>query len=306
MPKVWSEVQDGPTKGVSIVIPAYNEEQGIGLVLEQLLQVTDELGNEREIIVVDDGSHDATAEVAERYKGVTVLRHQDNRGYGAALKSGIRNAQHELVCITDADGTYPNERIPDLVKYLLESRYHMVVGARTDDKVAIPLIRRPAKWALRKLANLIVGEPIPDINSGLRVFKRSIILRFFSILPDGFSFTTTITLGMLTNGYLIDYLPITYHTRVGHSKISPIRDTLSFVELILRVALYFAPLKIFLPLSGLLLFLAVAWGAFTRYILGRLADVSTVVLVVGAIQVAAVGLLAELVNQRLPNYYREE
>ena len=304
---VPQEVRDraNALRGLSVIIPAYNEEDGIGPVLTQLSHVLADKGSPHEIIMVDDASKDGTAAIAEQYADVTVLRHKDNRGYGAALKTGIRHAHYDLICIIDADGTYPNERIPDLVKRLVEGGYDMVVGARTGKDVAIPLIRRSAKWALEKLANLVVGETIPDINSGLRVCERSIILRFFNMLPDSFSFTTTITLGMLTNGYLVDYLPINYHVRVGRSKIRPIRDTISFAQLILGIALYFAPLKIFLPLSGLLLLLALAWGLLSTTLLGQLADVSTLIIAMTAVQVAVVGMLAELINRRLPNYHRE-
>ncbi len=292
--------------GISIVIPAYNEERGLGLVLEQLQQVVNSLEFRCEIIVVDDGSQDNTASAAGQYPAITVLRHNSNRGYGAALKTAIRHARHPIICITDADGTYPNERIPDLVKRLTEDRFDMAVGARTGEEVSIPLLRRPAKWAISQLANMVAGEPIPDINSGLRVFKRPVALRFFNVLPDGFSFTTTITLGMLTNGYLVDYVPVNYHPRVGKSKIRPIRDTLNFVQLILRIALYFAPLKFFLPLSGLLFLLALLWGLFSRVVLNQLADVSTLIIAMTAVQVAMIGLLAELISRRLPNYHQDD
>ena len=129
---------------------------------------------------------------------------------------------------------------------------------------------------------------------------------FLDLLPDGFSFTTTITLAMLTNGYLVEYVPIDYHARVGKSKIRPIRDTLAFMQLILRIALYFAPLKLFLPLSLLLAILGVAWALFSYFALGRLADVSTLVILMTAVQVAAIGLLAELINRRFPSYARAE
>lgn len=304
--KPWAAEQRDTVNGVSIVLPAYNEEQAIGPVLEELLKVMDDSGLSYEVIVVDDGSQDATAEVAKRYEGVTVLRHRGNRGYGAALKTGIRHARYDLICITDADGTYPNERIPDLVTRLTQDRHDMVVGARVGEHVAIPLVRQPAKWAIGLLANYVAGEPIPDVNSGLRVFRREVALRLFSMLPNGFSFTTTITLAMLTNGYLVDYVPINYHARIGRSKIRPIQDTLNFVQLVLRIALYFAPLKVFLPFSGLLLVLALAWALFSKFVLGQLADVSTLVIAMTGVQVAVIGMLAELVNRRLPNYYREE
>jgi len=296
--------QDAP--GISIVIPAYDEEQGIGPVLAQLRRVMAGTNLQHEIIVVDDGSQDSTAEVAKRYPSVTVLQHKGNRGYGAALKTGIRHVHHDLICVTDADGTYPIERIPDLAERMIEGSWDMVVGARTGKNVAIPLIRRPAKWVIGRLANFVAGEPIPDLNSGLRVFRREVVLRLFNMLPDGFSFTTTITLAMLVNGYLVNYVPINYHSRVGSSKIRPIRDTLNFVQLVLRMALYFSPLKVFLPVGGFLLVLALAWALFSRFVLGQLADVSTLVIAMTGIQVVVIGMLAELISQRVPDYYREE
>jgi hypothetical protein len=186
---------------------------------------------------------------------------------------------------------------------LHNGRYDMVVGARTGEDVSIPLLRRPPKWILRKLANFVASSPIPDLNSGLRVFRREVILRFFGLLPNKFSFTTTITLAMLTNQYLVRFLPINYYARIGRSKIRPIHDTINFVQLVLRIALYFAPLKIFLPLSLMLFVTGVAWGTFTKLYFGVLADVSTLVIVMTAFQAAMVGMLAELINRRVPNSY---
>ncbi|MBN1122952.1 MAG: glycosyltransferase family 2 protein [Anaerolineae bacterium] len=290
--------------GYSIVIPAYNEKHGIGPVLDQLIQVSQ--GKPIEIIVVDDGSKDGTAQVVEQYPSIVLVRHLGNRGYGAALKSGIRRATHEIVCITDADGTYPNNRIPDLVEQLSTGHFDMVVGSRTGENVSIPLIRRPAKWMINQLANIVAGERIPDLNSGMRTFRRPVALRFFNILPDGFSFTTTITLAMLRNGFLVHYEPINYHARIGQSKIKPIADTLNFVQLVGRIALYFAPLRLFLPMSAALLLLSLAWGLISTFLLGALADVSTLVIAMTGIQIGVIGLLAELINQRLPNTYRND
>ena len=226
-------------------------------------------------------------------------------GYGSALKTGIKNALHDIVCITDADGTYPSESIPDLVEKLVQGNHDMVVGTRTGEQVVIQKSRSLAKWGLAKLANVIVGEKIPDLNSGLRVFKKEAILNFIKILPNGFSFTTTITLGMLVNDYSVYYIPITYHHRHGRSKIRPIRDTLNFIQLILRIGLYFAPLKIFLPLSGMIILLALFWGLLSTFVLNKFADASTLTIIMGGIQVAVIGLLAELINQRTFNYHRK-
>lgn len=292
--------------GVSIVIPAYNEQDGIDIVIQGLASIRRDAGRPFEIVVVDDGSQDQTAAVAEKHDGVRVLRHTRNRGYGAALKTGVRHSRYDLIVITDADGTYPNERIPELVTTIHERNLDMVVAARVGENVSIPLLRRPAKWMLGKLAAFVAGVPIPDLNSGLRIFKRSAMMSFFGMLPDGFSFTTTITLAMLTNGYLVDYVPIDYHARIGSSKIRPIRDTLNFLQLVLRIALYFAPLKIFLPLSGVIMLLGLAWAATSAIVLGRLADASTAVIMMSAVQISVLGMLAELMNRRLPSFNKSE
>ncbi|NHZ72297.1 MAG: glycosyltransferase [Aquificales bacterium] len=289
---------------VSIVIPAFNEENGLGPVLAELLEKMDAVGGEYEVIVVDDGSVDETAVIAQQYP-VTILRHRVNKGYGASLKTGIRQAKYDIICITDADGTYPNERIPELVNTLAENHLDMVVGARIGKNVNIPTIRKPAKWALGRVANYVADEPIPDLNSGLRVFKREVCLLFFNLLPNQFSFTSTITMAMLTNQYQVRYVPIDYYARVGKSKIRPIHDTLNFLRLVMRIGLYFAPLKIFLPISFWLLILGIAWGAGTLLAFDQIADISTLVIIMTAFQVFAIGLLAELINKRLPNYYRE-
>jgi glycosyltransferase involved in cell wall biosynthesis len=271
--------------GLSIVIPAYNEENGIGPVLEQLQTMMARSTIPYEIVVVDDGSQDNTREIVQRHPDITLIGHAINKGYGAALKTGFRHARYDLVCITDADGTYPNERIFDLVQHWQQTNCDMVVGGRTGAEVAIPLVRRPAKWVIGQLANFVGGQPIPDINSG-------------------FSFTTTITLCMMTSNYLVEYVPINYHARIGQSKIKPIRDTLNFVQLILRIGLYFVPLKIFMPLSGIMLAAALLWGLFSYFVLGRFADTTTLLIAMTGVQVAILGLLAELINHRAPSIYR--
>ena len=292
--------------GVSIVIPAFNEQDGIDMVLQQLANIRRDEGRAFEIIVVDDGSQDRTAAVAEKYDGVRVLRHTHNRGYGAAIKTGVRYSRYDLIVITDADGTYPNERIPELVTTICERNLDMVVAARVGESVSIPILRRPAKWMLGKLAAFVADMPIPDLNSGLRIFRPSAMMPFFGMLPDGFSFTTTITLAFLTNGYLVDYIPIDYHERIGSSKIRPVRDTLNFLQLVLRIALYFAPLKIFLPLSGVIILLGLIWAATSAIVLGSLADASTAVIIMSAVQIGVLGLLAELMNRRLPRYNKSD
>ena len=291
--------------GVTVIVPAYNEEKALGTVVESLRHALDSMARDYEILVVDDGSSDSTAE-AIRSAPVRLVRHSSNRGYGAALKTGMRHALYPIIAIIDADGTYPSDRLPELIEHLVAEQCDMVVGARTLGRLAIPWIRRPAKWILGCMANYVCGRKLPDVNSGLRVFRRDTALLFYGLFPDGFSLTTTITLAMDSNAFAVHYLPIEYHARIGRSKIRPFHDTLNFALLILRLALYFSPLRIFLPLASLLIALGVAWGLFSFSVLGRLADTSTLILLVAGLQVGVLGLLAELINHRLPNSYRLE
>jgi len=278
----------------SIIVPAYNE----AVAIERTISELKLLEGNFEIILVDDGSTDKTGVLAEQ-GGVKVLTHQENRGYGASLKTGIRAASTDIIVITDADGTYPNERIPELVREFVENKLDMVVGARTGDDVHIPLMRLPAKWSLNKLANILTGVNIPDLNSGLRVMDKAIVLQFFNIICDGFSFTTTITLCMLTNQYNVKYIAINYHARQGKSKIRPIMDTLNFLQLIIRTSMYFDPLKIFIPASIFLFFLAFAVFFLSYFFLDKIMDVTFGVTLMSSLTVLAIGMLADLIDKRL-------
>lgn len=233
----------GPVDAVSVVIPAYNEESAIRNVVTEIEGILRQQSVTPEIIVVDDGSRDNTARRAAE-AGARVLRHRSNRGYGAALKTGIASASKEYIVITDADGTYPARYIPQLLAEL--KRADMVVGARVGKNVKVPLVRRPAKWALTFLANYMTRAKIPDLNSGLRAFRRDMVMQYFPILPDQFSWTTTITLAMHCDKYAVSYLPIDYLPREGKSKIVP-WDAGSFFILILRTVMLFRPLRVFFP-----------------------------------------------------------
>ncbi|MBI3661805.1 MAG: glycosyltransferase family 2 protein [Acidobacteria bacterium] len=236
--------------GVTVVVPAYNEEKGIGPQIERLRHVMEGCGRAFEIIVVDDGSTDNTAAEAGKH-AVRLIQQGRNRGYGASLKAGIAAAENDWIVIIDADGTYPAEMIPALLE--CGDEYDMVVGARVGEDVNIPWQRRPAKWILAKLASYLAEQEIPDMNSGLRLLKRPLVDKFEHLLPSGFSFTTTITLALLCNEYQVQYVPISYAKRVGSSKIRP-GHAYQFLLLILRTVMYFNPLRIFLPL-GLVFFL---------------------------------------------------
>ena len=287
-------------RGVTIVVPAYNEEDGIEGVIARLDALA--LAVPVEILVVDDGSRDGTPQVLERLKSrfqsLRVEKHLVNRGYGAALKTGFARARHDVVVITDGDGTYPENKIRELLARI-DDGADMAVGSRTGKDVHIPIVRRPAKAFLRVLASFLAGTPIPDLNSGLRAIRRELVLMYRPILPSGFSFTTTITLAALTNDHRVDYVPIDYAKRAGASKIRPVRDTIGFTALILRTVMYFNPLKVFVPLAliiGLGLSVSVYYDCFVTSP-ANLSDKS-VVLFIALIQVLAVGTLADLVEKR--------
>jgi len=279
---------------VSIIVPAYNEVEIIGQVLDTIMHCLSENSVEYELIVVDDGSTDGTAEVVEA-KGVRVVRHDYNRGYGSALKTGIRQSRYPLIAIIDADGTYPADVLQQLVACM--DQYDMAVGSRTGEHVAIPFLRRPAKWFLKKLADYLSGFNIPDLNSGLRVFRRELAERFFGIFPDGFSFTTTITLAALTNGYRVRFLPINYYKRTGHSTIKPMRDFFGFLLLIIRMIVCFKPLNVFLPVSAVLLVIGMAKATFDVFHHNSF-GVASAIAVLAALQIALMGLLADLIMRR--------
>jgi len=280
---------------VSIVVPAYNEEKAIAGVVRQLARVMDDTGRPYELLVVDDGSTDETASQAAGGEA-RVVSHGTNRGYGRALKTGIEAAQYDTIVITDADGTYPSEAIPKLLAHMTD--HDMVVGARSGEHVKIPMVRRPAKWVLNQLANYLTGIKIPDLNSGLRAMRRQVLTRYVAILPDGFSFTATITLAMLTNGHRVRFVPIDYAERQGRSKFRPIRDTLNYLHLVIRTVMYFDPLKIFLPMGGLFLLASLTLIVYRLFIV-RAFGVTAVVLFVTGIQLLGLGMIADMLNKRL-------
>ena len=283
-------------KRMSIVIPAYNEGTAVGPVISELRRVLLESDIDAEVIVVDDGSQDDTGDEA-RNAGARVIRHRSNRGYGASLKTGIGAAQHDLVAITDADGTYPAHYLPEMLRAL--ERADMVVGARTGANVRIPMVRRPAKWALNRLANYVTGSNIPDLNSGLRVFRRDVVTQYFPILPDQFSWTTTITMAMHSDKYAVVYLPIDYRARTGRSKIVP-WDAGSFAILILRTAMLFKPLRVFAPIVLVCLLYGAVKAIFDLAVTGDRNISATALLgFVSALLILLIGMLGDALATRL-------
>jgi len=279
---------------VSVLIPACNEEDALAGTIA-IIEKHRAAFSEMEIIVINDGSRDRTGEIA-RTLPVTLIEHETNRGYGASLKDGLRRARGEFILIGDADGTYPLEDIPRLAADA--PAFDMVIGARTGSAVNIPFPRRMGKWIITRLAEYLSRQKIPDLNSGFRIFRKDIALRFLAMYPDGFSFTTTITLAMLTNHYRVKFLPINYHKRIGKSAIHPIRDFINFTILIIRICACFKPLNVFVPPALLLILLGVLKGTIDYTQHRHLGGLSITMTLTG-IQTLFIGLLADLIDQRM-------
>jgi glycosyltransferase involved in cell wall biosynthesis len=276
---------------LSVVVPAYNEEGAVGSTVAQINDTLSKLPIRFEIIVVDDGSTDGTRREAER-TGARVIASTQNDGYGGALKRGIAASHSKLVAILDADGTYPPASLVQMIE--IAEAADMVVGDRGPAMRNVSLVRRPAKWILGALAAFLVGRRIPDINSGLRVFRRESLQKFIPLLPDGFSFTTTITLCMLCTKMRVEYLPISYGKRVGHSKIRP-AHFLTFLVLLLRIIVLFRPLRFFMPLGALLFMLGLAKAAYdiTKMNLSE----SAIFGLLAALIIWSLGLVADMISR---------
>ena len=280
---------DAPANGppVTVIIPAFNEAEAIADVVRGLV----ERYPDYEILVVNDGSKDDTGRLAAE-AGATVVTHDWNRGYGAALRTGIREARAPVVCFFDADGQHDPEDVGRLVAEI--GHYQMVVGARTQDSHQ-PLSRRPGKWVLRTFADFLTGVRIPDLNSGLRAFQREVILKYLHLMPSGFSFSTTSTFAMLKSGRPVKWVPITVAKRVGKSSVSQIRHGFQTLLLMLRLTTLFEPLKVFLPVSFLLLGTAALFTAINWVQGGGITDTTTI-LTVAFVIVFMMGLVIDQVT----------
>jgi glycosyltransferase involved in cell wall biosynthesis len=292
---------------LTVVVPCYNEEQGIAATVETIVggfeaavpahDAAGAIGFE--VLIVDDGSTDRSAAAIEslsrRWPCVRSLRHDQNEGYGAALKTALRGARSELVAMTDADGSYPSARLGELVRALADA--DMVVGARAPDDPHYPMLRRLPKTLLTWWVSWLVGRRVPDINSGFRAFRRAEALRFLPLLPNGFSFTTTVTIAMLRSGLRVRWLPIATAPRRGRSKIRPIRDTVAFVQLILRSGIYFAPLRMLAPLVAVAGLATLASLGYDALVLRNLTEKSLILLVLTT-STALFALLADMIDKR--------
>jgi glycosyltransferase involved in cell wall biosynthesis len=280
---------------VSVVLPVFNEKGHLETELDRIRKSLDESDYSYEIIVVDDGSTDGSAERLREIEGIRLLQFATNRGSGSARKYGTMSARGRIVVWTDVDMTYPNDEIPWLV-HQLDAHDH-IVGARTSEQGTVKLLRTPAKWFIRKLASYLTGIRIPDLNSGLRAFRRDVAEQFLYLLPKGFSCVTTLTMAFLSNGYSVKYVPIEYFPRAGESKFHWWKDTRRYLMQVLRMTLMYEPLKVFGPAAtvfGLVGFGKLIFDWVTKEF--RLAGNTLLVLGLAA-TLFVVGMVADLMVQ---------
>ncbi len=278
-------------KSLSLVIPAKNEAAGLPGLLEELKGVLAQReGLRYEILLIDDGSTDETAEIGLA-AGARVITHPESLGNGAAVKRGIREAQMDWVVLLDGDGQHPPDQLPELIR-LAESRYDMVVGSRGGSGGSVH--RNLANRIYNGLASYVTNRPIPDLTSGYRLIRADVVKGFCYLLPNTFSYPTTITLAMMRAGYSVGFAPIEVRERQGKSHIRVIRDGTRFLIIILRIATFFAPLRVFMPLSAVMFAMGLIWYAITYFTGGRFTNMG-VLLFTQASVIFGLGLVSEQV-----------
>ena len=241
---------------LTIIIPAFNEELGIKNTLEKLISYSKKNHRVWNIIVVNDGSTDQTKQICEKNENITLINHPYNKGYGASLKTGIRTAKTKWIAFFDADGQHKPEDLELMHNNI--GNYDMFIGRRGKDSHQ-EWIRKPGKWILSKVANFITGRKIPDLNSGLRIIKREIVINLLHLFPDGFSFSTTSTIAFMNMGFNVGYYPIKVNKRVGKSTVKQLKHGSNTLLLILRLIVLFNPLKVFVPVSLILFILGITY-----------------------------------------------
>lgn len=283
-------------KMISIVIPVYNEEEAISADIETIIDTMSATDYEWELIVVNDGSTDRTREILEGFPQVRLINNPYNLGGGASRSKGIEAARGEIMVIADGDGTYPMGDIPRLIEAL--EGYDMVVGARTTEEGTMKILRTPAKWLIRKLAEFMAGRKIPDLNSGMRAMRKDVFMKFIDMLPPGHSWVSTITISFLGNSYTVNYLPIDYFPRKGKSTFHPIKDTANYLMLVYRTITWFNPLRVFLPLAIFLLLGGVTKAFLDMSRFHYRITASTVIILLSSLQIFTIGMLADMISKR--------
>jgi glycosyltransferase involved in cell wall biosynthesis len=282
---------------VTVVLPVYNEAGHVRTEVDRIRLALDASAYSYEIIVVDDGSDDGSideiTDMAEDER-IRLIRFAQNRGSGSARRAGTAAARGRVTVWTDADLTYPNERIPELVKEL-DGGWDQVVGARTTEQGTAKALRVPAKWMIRRLAQYLVEQPIPDLNSGLRAFRTDVALQYLHLLPAGFSCVTTITMSFLANGYSVRYIDIDYAPRAGTSKFHWWKDTKRYAIQVIRMVLSYNPLRVFLPVATALGLVGAVKLGIDLHRYNFKPAINTLLILFAVFQLLMIGLLADLI-----------
>ncbi len=292
----YPAVHEGPPEvDITVVLPVFNEVGHLEQEVKRTRAALDASDYTYEIIAIDDGSTDGSTELLEELEGIRVISFLQNRGSGSSRKYGTLAARGRYVVWTDADMTYPNDEIPELVDEI--KGYDQVVGARRTEEGTVKFLRRPAKWFIRRLASYLTGVKIPDLNSGLRAMRVDVARQFVHLLPRGFSCVTTITMAFLSNGYSVKYVPIDYAKRAGESKFHWWADTRRYLMQVIRMVLSWNPLKILMPPAAIM-FLAgsgkVIYDIFDKdWRMGT----NTIVILGAAFAIAMLGMVADLMVQ---------
>jgi polyisoprenyl-phosphate glycosyltransferase len=278
---------------LSIVLPIFNEQDNIRSETSRIVSAMEASPYSYEIIVVDDGSTDSSAEILATLPEIRTIYLGTNSGTGVARKFGTLASRGRIVVWTDVDMTYPNDQIPALVAAL--GKFDQVVGQRDSERGTRKIARVPAKWFIKGLASYLAKVPIPDLNSGFRAFRREVGVQFLHQLPPGFSCVSTMTMSFLSNGYTVGYIPIKYAQRSGISKFHWWRDTRRYLTQVIRMILSYEPLRVFVPLGLAILALAIAKLAIDWISRDFHLSTNTLLLFVGAFQTITLGFLADLV-----------
>jgi glycosyltransferase involved in cell wall biosynthesis len=301
-----STPDDRDTLDVTVVLPCYNEQAHVVAEIERITRAMDASEFDYELLVIDDKSTDDTLAVLRaaepRFPRMRLLAFARNGGSGTARRIGSQEAHGRIVVWTDADMTYPNERIPEFVRHLIDNPHvDQVVGARTSEQGSHKALRVPAKWTIRKVAELLAGTKIPDLNSGMRAFRRDVSLPYLRLLPPGFSCVTTITLAFLSNQHQVDYLPIQYAKRSGTSKFHFVRDAYRYILQVLRMVVYFNPIKVLMPLALTLIAVGGVKAVVDMAQYYFRVTTNAMLLIVTGLIIASLALLADLIVRSRPD-----
>jgi len=288
------------TLDATVVLPCYNEQEHVLDEIKRICGAMDASGMSYEVLVIDDKSTDSTLKVLEealpQFPNMRLMPFRRNGGSGTARRIGTREAYGRIVVWTDADMTYPNERIPEFIQYLHDNPdIDQVVGARTSEQGTHKMLRVPAKWTIRKIAELLAGTKIPDLNSGLRAFRREVSLPYLRLLPPGFSCVTTITMSFLSNQHTVDYLAIDYAKRAGVSKFHFVKDAYRYILQVLRMVMYFNPIKVLMPLALTMFVLGAGKGVVDIVRYDFRITTNAMLVMVTALIIGSMALLADLI-----------